>query len=376
MKNFVTSKFNILIVDDIAKNIQVIGSVLRNEGYKMEFATDGKKALSWTEKKDFDLILLDIMMPEMDGFEVCKQLKKDARRKDIPIIFLTAKTDTENIVKGFELGAVDYITKPFNSAELIARVKTHIKQKYAEQQLRELNATKDKFFSIIAHDLKSPFNSLIGFSKILYKNSSELKNGEREKYTELIYKVSQQTYNLLENLLLWSRSQTGRIKCSPKTINLNDIITENIDLHINIAKSKNIKLNNYISNDITVYVDKEMISTTIRNLISNALKFTKTGGEVNISTISKNRFVEIIIADNGVGIAKEDISKLFKIDVSYSTMGTAKEKGTGLGLILCKDFVNQNGGEISVESELENLPAGKAGGTKFIFTLPEGKNKA
>ena len=368
MENFDTSKFNILIVDDIAKNIQVIGSVLRNEGYKMEFATDGKKALSWTEKKDFDLILLDIMMPGMDGFEVCKQLKKDAGRKDIPIIFLTAKTDTENIVKGFELGAVDYITKPFNSAELIARVKTHIKQKYAEQQLRELNATKDKFFSIIAHDLKSPFNSLIGFSKILYKNSHELNNGEKAKYTKMIYKTSEQTYNLLENLLLWSRSQIGRIKCSPQTTNLNDIITENIDLHINIAKSKNIKLNNYISNDISVYVDKEMISTTIRNLISNALKFTKTGGEVNISTMSKNGFVEVIIADNGVGIAKEDISKLFKIDVSYSTMGTAKEKGTGLGLILCKDFVNQNGGEISIESEL-----GK--GTKFIFTLPKEKNE-
>ena len=369
MENFDASKFNILIVDDIIKNIQVIGSVLRNEGYKLEFATNGKKALSWTEKKNFDLILLDIMMPEMDGFDVCKQLKKDAKRKDIPIIFLTAKTDTENIVKGFELGAVDYITKPFNSPELIARVKTHIKQKYAEQQLRELNATKDKFFSIIAHDLKSPFNSLIGLSKILYKDSSNLENGERERFTELIYNASQQGYNLLENLLQWSRSQTGKIKCSPQILHLNNIIIQNIDLHINIAKSKNQKIINHISNDISVYVDEEMINTTIRNLISNAIKFTNEGGEVNISSNSKNGFVEVIIADNGVGIAEKDILKLFRIDETFSSIGTANEKGTGLGLILCKEFVNQNGGEISVESEL-----GK--GTKFKFTLPKEKNKA
>lgn len=157
-------KFSILIVDDVPKNIQMVANVLREEGYQMAFARSGDAALRHTETILFDLILLDIMMPEMNGYEVCEKLKQNPKTKEIPVIFLTAKTDTENVLKGFELGAVDYVTKPFNMSELLARVKTHLELREARQKLQELNATKDKFFSIIAHDLKNPFNALISGS--------------------------------------------------------------------------------------------------------------------------------------------------------------------------------------------------------------------
>jgi len=166
MKND-NERFRILIVDDVPKNIQVAANILQRQGYHMAFAQNGKAALSQIRANCFDLVLLDIMMPEMDGFEVCMEMKNAPETKDIPIIFLTAKTDTDSIVKAFELGAMDYVTKPFNGAELLSRVKTHLELNHTRRKLVEANASKDKFFSIIAHDLKNPFNAMIGLSRML-----------------------------------------------------------------------------------------------------------------------------------------------------------------------------------------------------------------
>ncbi|MFC2152245.1 response regulator, partial [Bacteroidota bacterium] len=349
--------------------IEVIGSTLRIEGYKMEFATDGNQAFSWTKKKNFDLILLDIMMPEIDGFEVCKRLKADVATKNIPIIFLTAKTDTEAIAKGLEIGAVDYVTKPFDPVELIARVETHLKRNFAEQQLKLINATKDKLFSIIAHDLRNPFNVILGYSDILLDDINTMELTDVRKSIEDINNCTKKACELLQNLLDWSMTQLEGIKYTPINTSLNIIVEKTITLLYNIAQLKNIQVKNNVPSDATIFVDEDMLSTVFRNLISNALKFTNKGGEININANIKNGFIEVVIADNGVGIAKENLSKLFKIEDSYSTKGTANENGTGLGLVLCKEFINHNGGEITVESEL-----GK--GTKFIFTIPKGNQKA
>ncbi|MFC2096436.1 tetratricopeptide repeat protein [Bacteroidota bacterium] len=238
--------------------------------------------------------------------------------------------------------------------------------KTTNEKLHELNATKDKFFSVIAHDLRNPFSSIIGFIDLLIDGYDEYDSIKIKETLQVLQTTSNNAYKLLQNLLDWSRSQIGGIKFEPKSIDINKIAEENFELYHEIAKSKNIRLISEIENDTYVFADLEMINTVFRNLISNAIKFTSSGGSVNIRSLNKNESLEISVMDTGVGIDQENLQKLFRIDSKYSTEGTAHEKGTGLGLILCKEFINRNKGEISVESEL-----GK--GTKFVFTLPTKK---
>ena len=233
----------------------------------------------------------------------------------------------------------------------------------SEQNLKELNATKDKFFSIIAHDLKNPFQALLGFSETLYNRHSELNKVEIKEYSKIIYESSQNLFNLLGNLLQWSKSQLGNIKYSPEKLFLSEILDETISLLLISAEKKNIKIFSTVPDDLIVFADKHIVSTVLRNLINNAIKFTHPNGEIKISCMLKNNEAIITVSDNGKGIEPENISKLFKIDFSYSTKGTANEQGTGLGLILCKELIQQNNGEIWCESTLNQ-------GSKFSFTIP------
>ncbi len=364
MHEHTEKKFKILIVDDVPKNIQVAANILQQEGYQMAFAQNGKAAISQVQSNRFDLILLDIMMPGMDGFEVCRQLRENPETRNIPIIFLTAKTDAESILKGFEVGAVDYVTKPFNGSELSARVKTHLSLKRAQEDLLEANATKDKFFSIIAHDLKNPFNALIGLSKLLLNNYDGFNDVKRKDFVQMIHRSSEQGFKLLENLLDWSRMQTGKMEWQPHEIDLNIYAFENISLLNAAAENKNIRLSSLIAKDTMVYADANMIRMVIRNLLSNAIKFTPEGGEVTISSRQTDGYEEVTVSDTGIGMSEEDIGKLFRIDVHHSSPGTADEQGTGLGLILCKEFVEKNGGKIWVKSEVGKW-------SEFKFSAPK-----
>jgi signal transduction histidine kinase len=356
----------ILIVDDNPQNLKVLGNTLTENGYNLIFAKSGVQALNTIlKKKKPDLILLDVMMPEMDGFEVCRRLKQNATFSDIPVIFLTAQTDKEKVVEGFQLGAVDYVTKPFNAEELITRVHTHLKLKATEvqlkqtvEQLTQANATKDKFFSIIAHDLGNLFNGLIGLSEFLV---GDYKAVDKEQFMQMIMQNSKIGQDLLKNLLEWSRLQTGRLKAQPVSLNLKFIVDSNIDLLSGQARGKNIKIFSSIEKG-NVFADEHMLKTVIRNLLSNAIKFTPQNGQVEISSQEEGSEVEISIKDSGIGIEPQNLDKLFRIDVSHSTMGTANERGTGLGLVLCKEFVETNGGTIGVESEM-----GK--GSRFYIRL-------
>jgi two-component system sensor histidine kinase/response regulator len=353
----------ILIVDDNPENLKVLGSILKLNGLSPAFAKNGMKALSSVKNRRPDLILLDIMMPEMDGFEVCRQLKQDSVSQEIPIIFLTAKTEKQDVIQGLELGAVDYVTKPFNSKELMTRVNTHLELKAAKEKLRQAVATKDKFFSIIAHDLANIFNTSLGSSSLLTGVQEQLDDEERKEFLLLIHHSLEKGYNLLKNLLEWSRSQTGRIQVTLATLQLKNMVDQNISLLKNNAKAKNITLFSSVDN-LSVVADEKMLDTVIRNLLSNAIKFTPKGGKVDISaTKVQENVVEISISDTGVGIEPENLDNLFRIDVSVSTRGTAKEEGTGLGLILCKEFVEKNGGTIGVESEPKK-------GSRFYVRLP------
>jgi len=348
------------------ENCKLLGNLLKEHGYNPAVAPNGLRALDFIKNKKPDLILLDIMMPELDGFEVCKRLKQDVSTKDIPIIFLTAKVEKNDVIQGLELGAVDYVDKPFDEKELITRVNTHIELKTTREKLhktvvalQEANATQNKFFSIISHDLGNIFSGLIGLAD-LFSNKNE---GNKEFLVNILQQSTQRGYNLLKNLLDWSRLHTGKIKPIAEVLYLKKLIDKNMMLLAHQAQNKNITLFSFVDKTVSVFADGNLIDTVIRNLLSNAIKFTPENGKVEISAKREADFIEILVSDTGVGIKKGDISKLFKVDVSHSTMGTAQEQGTGLGLILCKDFVDSNGGDIWVESELEK-------GSRFYFRLP------
>jgi two-component system, sensor histidine kinase and response regulator len=381
--NFDTAKKPlILIVDDIPKNLQVLSNILNSDGYQISFASNGEQALSVVDSTLPDLILLDIMMPEMDGFEVCKRLKNNQNTKNIPIIFLTGKAETEDIVKGLKLGAVDYITKPFNSIELLSRVHTHLELKLsrdtiikynqeltkAKEDLAVLNANKDKFFSIISHDLRGPFSGFLGLSELLSDEFENLERDEISKIGDSMNKAAKRLFSLIENLLEWSRSQMGKIENNPINMDLKQSCNRIFSIFSNTAEAKKIKLINKVPEDIIIFADNMLLNTILRNLISNAIKFTHENGEIKVDSIDSqdSNFYEVSVSDNGVGMNKEAMDKIFRIDAKHSTVGTAKEQGTGLGLLLCKEFVEKGGGKLWVESTVGI-------GTKFSFTIQKAK---
>lgn len=230
------------------------------------------------------------------------------------------------------------------------------------EELLKLNAEKDKFFSIIAHDLKSPFNSIIGFSGLLKEQVQNKNYQSISKYADIVRQSSEKAMNLLSNLMVWAQSQTGKIVFNPENIGIEDIIDENTLLFEEIASQKSITIKKMLPENTTVFADKAMINTVFRNLISNAIKFTRQGGEIKVSAEKRAKEILVSVSDNGIGIAPGRLEKLFRIDESDSTYGTNNEKGTGLGLILCKEFVENHGGKIWAESE-----EGK--GSIFYFTL-------
>jgi len=232
-----------------------------------------------------------------------------------------------------------------------------------EVRLKNLNATKDKFFSIIAHDLKSPFNSILGFSKLLGESIRTNDYENLEQYASIIERSTQRTMDLLMNLLEWSRSQTGRLEYLPEYLELNYLLNDVLELFEQTSLQKAISIHKEIAPTTTVYADRVLLSTIMRNLVSNAIKFTQPGGEIHLSAKKQAGMLEIGVSDNGVGIKKEDLKKLFRIEEGYSRKGTMNEQGTGLGLLLCKEFVEKHGGKIWLESEL-----GK--GSTFFFTIP------
>ncbi len=238
----------------------------------------------------------------------------------------------------------------------------------SNRKLEEMNAAKDKFFSIIAHDLRSPFNSIMGFTELISEQVRERDYANLDHYTKIILQSSHRVMDLLTNLLEWSRSQTGRIEYNPQCFEIVDFIRDTSQLFDQLAAQKSISIVAEMPSGISVFADKLMISTVLRNLLSNAIKYTRPGGTIVISARSNQEKIEVTIADNGIGIARERVARLFRIEQNESTLGTNQEKGTGLGLILCREFIEKHGGRIWAES-IE----GK--GSVFSFSLPSGKSE-
>jgi signal transduction histidine kinase/DNA-binding response OmpR family regulator len=566
--------FQIMVVDDTPDSLDLIAQILILRGYRVHPFTNGAAALRALPMIRPDLILLDIMMPDLNGFEVCRRLKADQSTQEIPIIFISALNDTQDKITAFRTGGVDYISKPFQADEVVARVSTHLNLRHAQQrlqlqnsrlseeiqerrsiettlqqrnrdllllnrisqmfssslefdrvmetildevqqlldvysisiwltepetgdivcrqakgpgsegivsvrlrpgqgitgwaaqqdeslviedtwqderhathvdqhtgtpirsmltiplriqgqvigvlnlvdlrvghfsaddllllepiaasaanavtnarlyttaqheiadrkraedalrhvneELQRVNDSKDKFFSIISHDLRGSFNTLLGFAQLLSQNLERYTPDKLRDHIEKLRSSAERLYALLENLLTWSRIQRGALEYEPRHCDLYDLADDNVALFLSRSQQKQVTLHNAVPEQTMAYADPNMVDTVIRNLVSNALKFTRAGDAITIAARRAGDLLEISIADTGVGIDAAGRDKLFRIDTQHTTPGIDGERGTGLGLILCQDLVTRNGGRIGVESQV-------GVGTTFRFTLP------
>ncbi len=366
------AEFKLLVVDDVQTNVLLLKALLGKEGYGILVANNGQEALEVIRNENPDLILLDVMMPGMDGFEVAERLKSEEFRCEIPIIFLTALDDTQSIVNGFKLGVGDFISKPFRKEELMVRIKHQLSLVAARriieeknEELRKTIAGRDKMYSVIAHDLRSPMASMkMLLNTIMMSVEKDKIDPDIFDMLEMSNKTSEEVFSLLDNLLKWTKSQLGKLTVIPQKLDISELADGVVEVMNSVAEVKHIKLIRTDHESFFVYVDIEMIKSILRNLISNAVKFSNPDSEIKVGIKAEDGKVIVSVTDSGKGIKKEDQHKLLKDSTHFTTYGTNSEEGSGLGLLLCQDFARKNGGELWFESE-ENL------GSVFSFSLPQ-----
>lgn len=359
------SDMNILVIEDKDLDLLFIKKILSLTGevITLKSANNINDGLSIVQSEKVDCILLDLHLPDGDGVTAFDMVFKCCPH--IPIILLTGSGDINLGLDLIDRGAQDFINKEdINSKDLLKAIKFSIRRIKTENELRELNATKDKFFSIMAHDLKSPLSIFALATDTLAKENRNLDPEDLDEYLHDLNENAQNIYSLLENLLTWSRTQRGKIVYSPDIFDLKYLVDSNIQLYQTSANAKRIALINNVKDEVKVYSDSNLINTVIRNLINNAIKFTNEEGKIQISVESDMKNYTVSIADDGIGMSELAVDNLFRIDMNITTLGTKNEKGTGLGLIVCKEFIKIIGGDIWAKSEL-------GVGTTFYFTIPK-----
>ncbi len=347
----------ILVIDDSPTNLKFLFSVLGKAGFQVLLARNGETGIEQAIEMKPDIILLDILMYGIDGFETCRRLKADAATCEIPVIFMTVLSEPVDRLKGFQVGGIDYITKPLHYEEVLARINAHLtikRQQTALQEqarnLQELNADKDTFFSIISHDLQRPFEELLHFTEFMAENIRDCPPEEVTEIVDTLRDSIGNLYELLKNLFAWSSLQRGTMECYPQHIDLREIVDRNIKLFKSKAEEKHIVLKSMMTQEVPAYADAGMVYAVLRNIIANALKFTENGGRVTVDAAQHARCVSVMIADTGVGMDSEALKALFRTDIKYQQPGTEGEEGTGLGLLLCHELVEKNLGALIVES--------------------------
>lgn len=365
------SEYKILIVDDVMSNVLLLKVLLTNEKFAIATASNGRQALEQVEKENPDLVLLDVMMPDMSGFEVAQHLKSNPNTADIPIIFLTALNSTADIVKGFQVGANDFISKPFNKEELIIRVTHQISLVAAKrlilsktEELQRTIAGRDKLYSVIAHDLRSPMRSIKMVLNMLILNlPSEKIGAEMYELLTMANQTTEDVFSLLDNLLKWTKSQIGKLNVVYQDVDLVEVTDGVIEIFSMVASLKKIKIREMKPEKMMVNADIDMLKTVVRNLLSNAIKFSKENSEVLVKMEEVDGMAVVSVQDHGCGISEEGQKKLLHTDTHFSTFGTNNEEGSGLGLLLCKDFVVKNGGKLWFTSK-------EGEGSIFSFSIP------
>lgn len=400
--------YRILIVDDNPKNLQVLGKLLQEMKYEIEFAINGKSALDWLESSHFDLLLLDINMPEMDGFEVCRKIRIDPSFDTLPIIFLSANTDRDSILKGFEQGAQDYVTKPFDGRELLVRVGTHLALKEARERLvkanreleqkveertehlktaneklnelnRELKASKEKaeagdrlktaFLNNISHEIRTPLNGILGFAAFLADPSTT--QDEREMYQQILQASSERLIATVTDYIDMSLLVSGNIEVNQKEVFLPRIF-ESIEhryRHAAEQKGLNLKLPaEDPAKPIFIKTDQELLHKVLTHLMDNAIKFTQHG-EIEVVYTEEWGGREVYIRDTGIGISEDALQRVFEIFTQENPSNTRGHEGSGLGLSIASGLARLIGAEIQIESE-------KGKGTKVRIVFDPGIKKS
>ncbi len=341
---------SILIVDDNPRNIQLLNHILVQNGYKTIIARDGEEALGSVNLSLPDLILLDIMMPEMDGYEVCRRLKLSEETKDIPIIFLTAKVDVADLIKGFEEGAVDYITKPFNARELLRRIQTHLELKEKTESLIIAKNNYKHLLHILCHDLANPIGFVSGVLEVAEEDPAFF--DEMKENIKISIDNSVSIINLIRDI---RALEEGKMELSLEHISLKSALEESSRILSKIIYDKKIKIILDVEENHFIFVEKtSFINSVLNNILTNAIKFSFPESNINISSELHDNMITLSIRDFGLGIPESLLPSIFDTSKITSRLGTIGEKGTGFGMALVQKFVKAYGGDINIISTEKN----------------------
>ena len=364
LENETAAPARILVVDDQPANIQIVGAVLGRLGHEIIPATGGATALKRVALRPPDLILLDLLMPGMDGIAVCRELKAQSDWKDIPIIFLSAADDKELIVRALEAGGVDYLTKPFNHAELVSRVRTQLALKTARDHLRQLAEDKDELLGILAHDLKSGLGGINLSADLLHEKIAPLHDVRLTQLAENILRTSAQSLAFVKEFLANVKADHG-FKIQSAAVNLADAAALAVKQHRETARRKNLEIQtDFPAAPVLAIADATALGQVLDNLLSNALKFSPAGKKVFVTVRAADRRAECVIRDEGPGFTAEDRQRMFRRYERLSARPTGGEPSSGLGLSIVRKLVRAMNGELLCESD-----AGS--GAAFTVRLPQ-----
>lgn len=362
MEKYLDSK--ILVVDDEPANVFLLEGILEGEGYSAGSVSNGMDALKAVEADPPDVILLDLMMPGMSGFEVLDKLAEEEKTRDIPVVIISAKTDVEDVKVGLDRGAMDYIKKPINETDLLARLRTALRLKNKEDALKRMIRLKNQFVSIVSHDLRAPLSHMILYGQVLSekKSLSEGLKPEHREFLEYVTGEANRLIDYVEKLLNLAYLESGKLQLKKGEHELSGLMDETAKIYSAKMENKGVLLKKEYTDGINVEVDRTLFMQVISNLLNNAVKFTPAEGTITMKTLKSDGKVLIKIADTGVGIKPEFQDRLFTEFQKYFSKGTEGEKGTGLGLSICKKILETHGFEIDFTSE-------RGKGTEFTITI-------